>query len=136
VSAQGPSGPTRVPLLLLVEPRADEREMYGEYLTWRGFRVALTGDLRDGIIKARRIAPDLVCASIAIADDTAARFCAALHDRRRPRRTPLIILTTLTSDADLTLVRRSGCDTVLIKPCLPEALVTEARRLIAPRSAG
>jgi hypothetical protein len=34
------------------------------------------------------------------------------------------------SDTDLAKVRTSGCDALLIKPCLPEVIAAEATRLI------
>jgi len=49
---------------------------------------------------------------------------------RRTAGIPVIILTTLTSERDMAVARASGCDALLVKPCLPEYLRDEAARLI------
>jgi CheY-like chemotaxis protein len=122
--------PAASPLVLLAEPRVDELEMYSEYLQWRGFRVAVCDNGADALMKAIAVRPDVVCASLVLAERDGAELCAALHADERTRHIPVIVLTTLTSDADLAKARTSGCDALLIKPCLPEVIAAEATRLI------
>ena len=61
---------------------------------------------------------------------TGAELCAALHADARTARIPVIILTTLTTDIEMQTARASGCEALLVKPCLPEQLREEASRLI------
>jgi CheY-like chemotaxis protein len=122
--------PVAPPLVLLADPRVDELEMYSEYLRWRGFRVAVSDNGADALTKAIAVRPDLVCASLVLAERDGAELCAALHADERTRHIPVIVLTTLTADADLAKARTSGCDALLIKPCLPEVIAAEMTRLI------
>jgi CheY-like chemotaxis protein len=108
----------------------DELEMYSEYLQWRGFRVEVSDNGADAFAKAIAVRPDVVCASLVLAERDGAELCAALHADERTRHIPVIVLTTLTGDADLAKARTSGCNALLIKPCLPEVIAAEATRLI------
>ena len=108
----------------------DELEMYSEYLQWRGFRVAVSDNGADALLKAIAVQPDVVCASLVLAERDGAELCAALQADERTCHIPVIVLTTLTGDADLAKARTSGCDALLIKPCLPEVIAAEATRLI------
>jgi DNA-binding response OmpR family regulator len=104
--------------------------MYAEYLLWRGFRVALSDNSAEAIAMAFELRPDLVCTSFVLGEQNGIELCAALNADERTTHIPVIIMTTRTTDADLGNVRNSGCQAVLIKPCLPKVLVTEAKRLI------
>jgi two-component system cell cycle response regulator DivK len=117
-------------LILLAEPSPTEREMYAEYLRWSGFHVESCEAGREAFAKALALHPDVVCASFVMADGTGAELCAALHADQRTSRIPVIILTTLTTAVEMQVARASGCDALLVKPCLPERLLEEATRLI------
>ena len=108
----------------------DELEMYSEYLQWRGFRVELSDNGADALMKAIAVRPDVVCTSLVMAELDGAELCAALHADERTHDVPVIVLTTLTGEADLAKARTSGCNTLLIKPCLPAVIAAEANRLI------
>ena len=107
-----------------------EREMYGEYLRWRGFQVEESEDGREAFERALVVQPDVVCASFVMRRGTGAELCAALHADERTSHIPVIILTTLTTAIEMQTARASGCDALLVKPCLPEQLREEASRLI------
>jgi two-component system, cell cycle response regulator DivK len=117
-------------LILLADPSPTEREMYCEYLRWRGYRIELCGDGGDVFERALALQPDVVCLSFVMGATNGAQVCAALHGDRRTAGIPVIILTTLTSELDMAVARASGCDALLVKPCLPERLRDEAARLI------
>jgi two-component system cell cycle response regulator DivK len=108
-----------------------EQEMYAEYLRWSGFQVELCERGRQAFERALVVRPDLVCASFVMSDGTGADLCAALRADQRTYHIPVIILTTLTSAIEMQTARASGCDALLVKPCLPEQLAAQATRLIA-----
>jgi CheY-like chemotaxis protein len=108
-----------------------EREMYSEYLRWSGFHVEESDEGREAFERALAIRPDVVCASFVMGGGTGAELCAALHADERTSHIPVIILTTLTTAIEMQAARASGCEALLVKPCLPEQLLEEASRLIA-----
>jgi two-component system, cell cycle response regulator DivK len=119
------------PLILLADPSPVEREMYCEYLQWRGFEVEQCEAGREAFDRALVVRPDLVCASFVLGGGTGAELCAALHADVRTSHIPVIILTTLTTAIEMQAARASGCEALLVKPCLPEELLEQAARLIA-----
>lgn len=104
--------------------------MYCEYLRWSGFRIEQCEDGREAFDRALVVHPDLVCASFVMGPATGAQLCVALHADQRTADIPVIILTTLTTDVEMAMARASGCDALLVKPCLPEQLREAAARLI------
>jgi CheY-like chemotaxis protein len=105
--------------------------MCGEYLRWRGFQVEECETGREAFERTLVVRPDLVCASLVMGGGTGAELCAALHADERTAHIPVIILTTLTTAIEMQAARASGCEALLVKPCLPEQLSAEASRLIA-----
>ena len=104
--------------------------MYCEYLRWSGYRIELCANGGDVFARALDLHPDLVCVSFVMGPTTGAEVCAALHADRRTGGIPVIMLTTLTSEMHMAVARASGCEALLVKPCLPEQLREEAARLI------
>jgi CheY-like chemotaxis protein len=62
--------PSASPLVLLADPHVDELEMYSKYLQLRGFRVAVSDNGADALMKAIAVRPDVVCASLVLAELT------------------------------------------------------------------
>src|SRR5207247_9617429 len=52
-------------IVLIVDDTADVRELYSEYLTARGFRVATASDGDSGIAAALRYHPDVIVMALA-----------------------------------------------------------------------
>jgi two-component system cell cycle response regulator DivK len=118
-------------LILIAEPSPIEREMYAEYLAWSGCDVEPCEEGHEAFARTLVVHPDLVCASFVMGGGSGAQLCAALHADCRTTHIPVIILTTLTSAVEMQIARASGCEALLVKPCLPERLLAEATRLIA-----
>ena len=51
------------------------------------------------------------------------------------RATPVIVLTASPFEHSERAARAVGCDAFLLKPCLPDALAAEIRRVLAARKA-
>ena len=52
----------------------------------------------------------------------------------RTKHIPVIAVTGHALEGDAERARQAGCDGVIAKPCLPEDLVGEVRRVIAART--
>src|SRR5262252_7005163 len=48
------------PLVLVVDDMADNRELYAEYLSFAGYRVAMANDGHEALAKALELHPDAV----------------------------------------------------------------------------
>jgi len=117
-------------LVLVVEDYQDAREMYAAYLQFSGFDVAEAENGVEAIEKATELLPDIVLMDLALPRMDGWEATRRLKADPRTRHIPVVALTghALAGHADG--AREAGCDSFVTKPCLPDALVTEIRRLL------
>jgi sigma-B regulation protein RsbU (phosphoserine phosphatase) len=119
-------------LVLLVEDDHATREMYAAAFAHEGFRILQAGTATEALAMCRDPIPDLVVADVMLPGIDGLQLCVRLRERFTPARLPIVIVTGRYSGAEaMARARRAGCQDVLLKPCLPETLISEARRLIA-----
>jgi two-component system, cell cycle response regulator DivK len=121
------------PLVLVVEDYPDAREMYSEYLRFSGFRVAEARNGEEALEKAFTLLPDVVLMDLAL---PLMDGWEATRRLKGDPRTAQILVVALTGHAlagHAEGARRAGCDAFVTKPCLPDELVDEIRRLLAVR---
>jgi two-component system, cell cycle response regulator DivK len=115
--------------ILLVEPPEDDRPMYAEFLRANGFSVTEVDSTDEGLSAAQ--AADLIVTGVRMPGSfDGIELVRRLRDDERTKRKPLIVLTACTFEPDQSRAFAAGCDVFLPKPCLPELLLQEARRLI------
>jgi two-component system cell cycle response regulator DivK len=128
-------GGAQAPLVLVVEDYPDAREMYCEYLRFSGFRVAEARNGEEALEKAFTLLPDVVLMDLAL---PLMDGWEATRRLKSDRRTADILVVALTGHAlagHAEGARRAGCDAFVTKPCLPDDLVDEIRRLLDIRQA-
>lgn len=118
------------PRVLVVDDYRDAREMYAEYLRFAGFLVAEAATGLEAVEKAFEAQPDIILMdlSLPIMDG-----CEATRHLKADPRTAAIPIVALTGHALAGYperAREAGCDAFLAKPCLPEDLIVEIRRLL------
>jgi two-component system cell cycle response regulator DivK len=127
----------RRPVILIVEDSPDSAEMYGEYLTLMGFSPLYATTALEGLEIARSSHPDAVVTDVRLSG-----LMDGLELTRRLRHEPatrdirIIVLTGYAFGAERDAANLAGCDLFLTKPCLPDALVDEVRRLLPATSPG
>lgn len=132
---QEEAGAENAPLVLVVEDYPDAREMYAEYLRFSGFRVAEARNGEEALEKSFTLLPDVVLMDLAL---PLMDGWEATRRLKSDDRTANIIVVALTGHAlagHAEGARRAGCDAFVTKPCLPDELVDEIRRLLASRVA-
>jgi CheY-like chemotaxis protein len=125
---------TESPLVLIVDDARDNREPYVEYLQSQGFRTREAETGRGALEQARRYNPDVILLDMRLPD------LAGVEVTRRLRatgfaRARIIALTACVFQRDVAAAIESGCDAFLAKPCLPDAVVAEIRRLLGTQAA-
>ena len=127
------SAPRRIreqPLVLVVEDYQDAREMYTAYLQFSGFDVAEAGNGLEAIEKARELLPDIVLMDLALPRMDGWEATRRLKNDPRTRHIPIVALTGHALAGHAEGAREAGCDAFVTKPCLPDALVAEIKRLL------
>jgi two-component system cell cycle response regulator DivK len=122
------------PLVLVVEDYQDAREMYAAYLQFSGFDVAEASNGLEAIDKTLELLPDIVLMDLALPRMDGWEATRRLKNDERTRHIPIVALTGHALAGHAEGAREAGCDAFVTKPCLPDALVAEIRRLLdAPR---
>jgi CheY-like chemotaxis protein len=124
-----PAAPRTV---LLVQAVRDDREMYSEFLRAEGFYPVAVSSAADALAVARR-AHIVVTAILIPGQMDGPDLIARLKHDERTSDIPVIVLTTCGWQSDRKRAHAAGCDAYLTKPCLPEVLVKEIRRVLADR---
>ena len=129
--------PREHPLVLVVEDYQDAREMYAAYLQFSGFDVAEAANGVDAVAKTRELLPDIVLMDLALPQMDGWEATRQLKGDPATRHIPIVALTGHALAGHAEGARQAGCDAFVTKPCLPDALVAEIRRLLdRPGSAG
>lgn len=119
------------PLVLVVDDFQDNREMFAEYLTFSGFRVAEAATGREALDRAFELIPDLILMDLSLPEIDGWEATRHLKSDPRTKQIPIVALTGHTLAGHSREAKDAGCDAFLTKPCLPDTLVHEIRRLLS-----
>ena len=122
--------PRTQPLVLVVEDYQDAREMYAAYLQFSGFDVAEAGNGIEAVEKTQELLPDIVLMDLALPRMDGWEATRRLKNDPRTCHIPIVALTGHALAGHAEGAREAGCDAFVTKPCLPDALVAEIKRLL------
>jgi two-component system cell cycle response regulator DivK len=118
------------PLILVVDDYQDAREMYAEYLEFSGFRVAEARNGNEAIEQAFALRPDLILMDLSLPGMDGWEATRQLKSDDRTKHIPVVALTGHALAGASDGARKAGCDSFVTKPCLPDDLVVEVRRML------
>jgi CheY-like chemotaxis protein len=120
-------------LVLVVEDYQDAREMYAAYLQFSGYRVAEATNGVEAIEKTLELMPDIILMDLALPKMDGWEATRRLKSDERTKHIPVVALTGHALAGHAEGARQAGCDSFVTKPCLPDALVAEIKRMLATR---
>jgi CheY-like chemotaxis protein len=118
-------------LVLVVDDYQDARELYAEYFALSGYRVAEASNGAEAIEKARELAPDVILMDLSLPGMDGWEATRRLKANRQTKDIPVVALTSHALAGFSDSAKKAGCDAVITKPCLPDRLVVEVRRLLS-----
>ncbi|HXN40572.1 MAG TPA: response regulator [Myxococcaceae bacterium] len=124
------------PSVLIVDDYDDGREMYAEFLEFSGFRVTQAKTGKEGMAKAQESLPDIILMDLSLPDIDGREASRQLRQDVRTRHIPVVALT---GHSLPTLGEASGAtpyDALVIKPCLPDALLNEIKQVLEASARG
>jgi CheY-like chemotaxis protein len=121
------------PQVLMVETDHDTRVLYREALQSAGYDVEEAVDGREALAKAIGRIPRIVITETHLPFISGWALCALLRSDSATRDVLIVVLTADGSSEDIERAHLAGADAVLVKPCGPDALLTELRRLTSIR---
>jgi two-component system cell cycle response regulator DivK len=119
-----------IALVLVVDDSLDVRQMYSEYLSYRGFSVLTAADGPRGIELALAARPDVIVMDLAMPNMTGTTATQRLKNHPRTRNIPVVILTGHPFNAIEQRALEAGAAKLLTKPCLPEDLEEHLRAVL------
>jgi len=127
------TGARRLPVVLVADDDRDTRELYRACFDTSGYRTAEAGTGSQAIVSAVELIPDVLLTDYVLPDVDGVTI--ARHLKSDPRTAKIRILM-VTGYANADLERRAaaaGIERVLLKPCLPQAVMREVTRVMARR---
>ena len=121
--------------ILLVDDYPDALDVWGLYLRAAGFSVLTAADGPTALAVATEQHPDLIVLDLELPGKSGIEVATALRAQPSTRDIPLIAATGYSHMKQIDLAHETGFDAVVIKPCDPDALLREIRRLL-PRKDG
>ena len=118
------------PLVLIVDDYQDAREMYAEYFVFSGFRTAEASNGLEAVQQAIELNPDIILMDLSLPGMDGWEATRRIKVDQRTTHIPIIALTGHALPGSSESARNAGCDGFVVKPCLPDALVDEVRRLL------
>jgi CheY-like chemotaxis protein len=104
--------------------------MYSIHLSWHGMGVVEARGGEDAIEIAKTALPDVITTDLGLGDFAATNMCQRLKDWQATKGIPVIAVTGRAMPHEVTAALAAGCVSVLLKPCLPETLLNEIRRVL------
>lgn len=122
------------PRVLLVDDYPDAREMYSEYLDFSGFEVIEAANGMEALQRAADEAPDIILMDLSLPIMDGWEATRRLKSDARTAGIPVVALTGHALAGMSEGARQAGCDAFVTKPCLPEDLVKQIRKVLSGSS--
>jgi len=121
----------RRPLVLVVDDFADNREMYCEYLSFCGYDVIEARNGAEALEEARSRMPDIIIMDLSLPVMDGWEATRRLKADQRTNAIPVVALTGHAMQGHSKGAIEAGCDSFVAKPCLPDQLVAEIRKMLS-----
>jgi CheY-like chemotaxis protein len=118
------------PRVLIVDDYPDAREMYSEYLQYSGFDVVEAQNGQEALQRAVDEQPDIILMDLSLPVMDGWEATRRLKADERTASIPVVALTGHALAGISDGARKAGCDAFVTKPCLPEDLVKEIRKVL------
>lgn len=121
-------------LVLVVDDYDDARELWAEFLELSGYRVEQASDGAQAVEKGLSLRPDVVLMDLSLPVMDGWEATRRLKEDVRTRHIPIIALTGH-AIANTAAGGQPNCDGYIIKPCGPDTMLEEVRRVLGAPSA-
>jgi CheY-like chemotaxis protein len=121
--------------VLVVDDHDDTRQMSLIVLRSQGFVPSAAPGGDEAFERALRERPDVIVTDLAMPDGDGWELIAKLSSDPRTKAIPVVMLTACATEAVRDRAAREGLAAFFFKPCSPDVLAAELRRLSASRHA-
>jgi two-component system, cell cycle response regulator DivK len=130
------AGDNSDPLILIVEDDPGTRALFRDSLNQCGFRTIEAHNGFQALEKVQLSPPHAILTDLAVPGMDGFQFARALHQSEQTRDIPILAITGHSEYLDEPdRLRVAGIAQVLLKPCAPDVVARELRRLLRHRFA-
>ena len=123
----------RQPFVLVADDDRDTRELYRACLDTNGYRTAEAGTGSQAIVSAVEIVPDVLLTDYVLPDVDGLTIARRLKADGRTSSIRILMITGYVNPELQKQAASAGIDRVLLKPCLPQAVMREVSRSLSRR---
>jgi two-component system, cell cycle response regulator DivK len=116
--------------VLIVDDNGDMRELYAAYLTHKGLEAHTADGGESALRQAHRLHPHVIVMDLMMPEITGIDAIRQLKLDDRTKHIPVIALTGNLADETRRAALDARCDAFVTKPCRPDALLAEIRRVL------
>ena len=117
--------------VLVVEDDPDQLEVTRLSLKAAGFAIGTASNGIDALKKAQTVSPDLILLDIMMLGMDGFAVCETLRENPTTASIPVLMLTGLCSHISQLVAFDAGATDYLIKPFIPEELVSKVEKLLS-----
>jgi len=121
------------PVVLVVDDHEDTRQMSLIVLRSQGFSAMAAVGGQAGFVCACEQQPDAIITDLAMPDGDGWEFVHQLSTDPRTKRIPVVMLTACATENVRQRAQQENVAAFFFKPCAPDVLAAELRRLISAR---
>lgn len=121
----------RPPVIVVADDDRDIRELYRACFDMSGFRTAEASTGEEAIRTAQRLVPDVLLTDLMLPDIDGLTVARRLKEDAATAAVKIILLTGFGLDNFERRAADAGVFRALLKPCLPEVMLREVKRVIA-----
>lgn len=122
--------------ILLVDDYPDALDVWDLYFSRAGFTVLTACDGLAAVQQALAALPDIIILDLELPGLSGFEVAETIRAHPSTSAIPLIAATGYSQAKQHDQARAVGFDSVIVKPCEPEVLLAEIRRLLRDRPAG
>jgi CheY-like chemotaxis protein len=127
------SNAERVPTVLVVDDHEDTRLISVIVLRSQGFTATAADGGEAGFASACEQQPDVIVTDLAMPDGDGWQFVQRLSRDARTKHIPVVMLTACATENVRQRAAQENVAAFFFKPCAPDVLAAELRRLIGAR---
>jgi two-component system cell cycle response regulator DivK len=116
------------PLVLVIDDVEDNRDVYAQFLSHEGWRVATAADGEDGLAKATALEPNVIVLDLGLPKMDGWEVAHRLKSAPATSGIAVVALTGHVTAEARQRALTAGVDEFCTKPCLPADLVATIRR--------
>ncbi len=124
-----------MPLCMIVDDHDDTREGFAEYLQVNGFDVLSASGAEEFELLIESEAPDAIVLDLQLPKVNGWQLATRIRSNPRLREVPLVAFSACVQQTERERADQAGFDLFLGKPCDPELIVSELRRLLRTKTA-